>query len=760
MVRKLFVVGAAVWSLYSAPPARSSILLFDSFDYPNGSLVPHWIHHSGAVTGELQVLLNRALVSQINSEDVSALLQGQPYGPTTNVTLYASFTVNVASLPTGGGTYFAHFKDGGTSTFRDKIFATTNGVPTGFYRVGVGNLTNGPNVVISSNLSPGTDYRLVTRYVISNVVSTLWLNPAAENDPSVTATDSAAAATIVTFALREQDGIGTLFFDDLVVATTFAEVIDLTGPPQILTVPQSQNVSEGSNVSFTVLATGAQPLSYQWRFHGTNLPGATHDSLSLASVTTDASGPYDVVITNLFGNTNSPVATLAVNPVVFPPTITMQPQNQMVPEGSNASFTVTATGSLPLTFQWQFHGTNLIGQTLASLSLPGVTSNQAGPYMVVITNVAGATNSQTAILSVIGPGSESLAYLHYNVKGNGAADWSTNAAQIQAIGRQVMYLNPDVITFNEIPLTFTYEMTNFVATFLPGFYLASNSGSDGFIRSVIVSRFPILLSRSYFSGTNGDLTPFGYTNSDFTRDLFEARIGVPGYPQPLHVFTTHLKSGQGTDESSKRAAEANAISNFFVNGFLTTNALHPYVLSGDLNEDINNPPSSNPQTIQRLVNPATGLHLTTPINPFSGSPLTFSIQNTNGLTRRYDYIMPSSLLFDNIMASQVFRTDLLPNPPPPLSTNDDRTASDHLPVFMVFANPFSKPFRLISIVRSNLSVTLNWESVPGQPYLIETSSNLANWFELAGGLTATGVNLTFTTNSSAGQQFFRVHRLP
>src|SRR6185436_13456366 len=102
---------------------------------------------------------------------------------------------------------------------------------------------------------------------------------------------------------------------------------------------------------------------------------------------------------------------------------------------------------------------------------------------------------------------------------------------------------------------------------------------------------------------SADLNPFGYTNANFTRDLFEARLSVPGFAQPLHVFTTHLKSGQGTDDSNRRAAEASAISNYLVTVFLPANSNHTYVLSGDLNEDIDDPPASDPKSIQRLANP-------------------------------------------------------------------------------------------------------------------------------------------------------------
>ena len=69
--------------------------------------------------------------------------------------------------------------------------------------------------------------------------------------------------------------------------------------------------------------------------------------------------------------------------------------------------------------------------------------------------------------------------------------------------------------------------------------------------------------------------------------------------------------------------------------------------------------NSNPQSIQRLISAPTGLQLTTPLNALTGSERTWSIQDADGLTVRYDYILPCGLLFSNITGSQVFRTDLL-----------------------------------------------------------------------------------------------------
>jgi hypothetical protein len=87
--------------------------------------------------------------------------------------------------------------------------------------------------------------------------------------------------------------------------------------------------------------------------------------------------------------------------VVAAPLIVVQPQNQAVAAGtSNVTFSVVATDSLPLNYQWQFDGINLPRGTGPSLEIRPVTLGKAGVYSVSVSDSNGATNSQQAYLDV------------------------------------------------------------------------------------------------------------------------------------------------------------------------------------------------------------------------------------------------------------------------------------------------------------------------------------------------------------------------
>jgi hypothetical protein len=89
------------------------------------------------------------------------------------------------------------------------------------------------------------------------------------------------------------------------------------------------------------------------------------------------------------------------NAAAVAPTITTQPGNQAVTAGQTATFTVVATGTAPLSYQWQKSGVNIAGATAASYTTPGTTTADSGAtFTVVVSNIAGTATSSAATLTV------------------------------------------------------------------------------------------------------------------------------------------------------------------------------------------------------------------------------------------------------------------------------------------------------------------------------------------------------------------------
>jgi hypothetical protein len=200
-------------------------------------------------------------------------------------------------------------------------------------------------------------------------------------------------------------GASQVFGPDLQVSLpTNSLYMVLLLPPTIASQSQSQAVMEGSNVLFSVSAGGTLPLSYQWQFNANPLPGETDPTLRLESVQAAQAGNYSVVVTNAAGVTNSAVVVLTVN---VPATIATQPQSQTVTAGTTVTFSVTASGTSPLSYQWQFNGTNLADNGLITgsqsnwLTMANVLVGNAGAYQAYVTNACGSTTSAVATLTVL-----------------------------------------------------------------------------------------------------------------------------------------------------------------------------------------------------------------------------------------------------------------------------------------------------------------------------------------------------------------------
>lgn len=175
--------------------------------------------------------------------------------------------------------------------------------------------------------------------------------------------------------------------------------------------PSNQSVCSGGSASFSVTATGSPAPTYQWRRGTTNLSnsgnisGATSPTLTINPVAPgDSATNYNCVVTNSCGSASSNNAALFVDSA---PSITSNPGNQTVTSGGSAGFTVAASGTAPLSFQWRRGTTNLVnggnisGATGTTLTInPAGVGDAATNYNCVVTNLCGSATTTNATLTV------------------------------------------------------------------------------------------------------------------------------------------------------------------------------------------------------------------------------------------------------------------------------------------------------------------------------------------------------------------------
>lgn len=179
--------------------------------------------------------------------------------------------------------------------------------------------------------------------------------------------------------------------------TSAVATLTVLAAPSILVPPQNLATPAGSNALFTVGVAAYSPVNYQWVLNGTNIPGATGASLLLTNVQLNQSGSYSVAVSNSLGYALSAPGTLTV---LAPPQILSQPRGQIGYWGTDVSFSVSATGSTPLSYQWYFDGFPISWATNATLDLTDLDLNAGGQYSVEVTNLYDSATSQAANLTV------------------------------------------------------------------------------------------------------------------------------------------------------------------------------------------------------------------------------------------------------------------------------------------------------------------------------------------------------------------------
>ena len=133
--------------------------------------------------------------------------------------------------------------------------------------------------------------------------------------------------------------------------------------------------------------------------NGLDIAGATATSYTTPPATVADNGSlFSARVSNAGGTVTSNTANLTVR---IPPSITTQPANKTVSVGKTAKFSVTATGTSPFSYQWMKNGLNITGATKASYTTPPtVPADNGSLFSVKVSNAAGSTTSNNALLTV------------------------------------------------------------------------------------------------------------------------------------------------------------------------------------------------------------------------------------------------------------------------------------------------------------------------------------------------------------------------
>ncbi|MEY4487847.1 MAG: hypothetical protein RIQ79_355 [Verrucomicrobiota bacterium] len=330
---------------------------------PNGLMDGAWRIYNGA---------------EMIVHTVSGLTIGQRYylycyASTTSAGQGARFTLNAANVPGGNGTA--------------TTFVETRGGNSGNVFVLTGS-TYAPNTPAAANVaSTATD-------------TTTW----GRLDSVVDATGSISFRT-------SKNPTGVDYSNGF-------QLMPYPVPVFTLQPPSSTTATAGGDLTLTTTSTGDGTLTYQWRKGGTPLTngasgtgstysGVTSPSLTLSGISTSDNGSYDLVVTNPGGSSTSTATIVTITSGAVAPSIVADPVSVTATTAGATSFSVSANGTAPLTFQWKkslnnVDFTDISGATSSVLNLAALTTADAGYYRVVVTNAVSSVTSATATL-VIAP---------------------------------------------------------------------------------------------------------------------------------------------------------------------------------------------------------------------------------------------------------------------------------------------------------------------------------------------------------------------
>lgn len=243
------------------------------------------------------------------------------------------------------------------------------------------------------------------------------------------------------------------------------------GLPTVASLSSSQTLTEGVNLTLSVSVNGASPFTYQWRKVGVAISGATNSSLSFTPLRVSDDSKYTVVVTNSVGSITSSEIVIAVRPAIAP-TFYYQPGAVTCVVGETLNFSLSVSGTEPMTFVWKKGATTIATTSSAYYSKANVQAADAGTYTLTVTNIAGAVTSSPFTVTVnpvtaptistladvsVEPGSS--LYFHPSVQGTGAMTYQWNKDGVAIPGATSYYFSKYGVTSADAG-SYTLTVTN------------------------------------------------------------------------------------------------------------------------------------------------------------------------------------------------------------------------------------------------------------------------------------------------------------
>lgn len=198
------------------------------------------------------------------------------------------------------------------------------------------------------------------------------------------------------FADADDDGLCNLF--EYWLGTDPRNPASFYKTPRIIAGVEDKSGVLGQAVRWEIQATGEGSLNYRWLKDGQVIPGANSATLAITNMTESDVGLYQVAV---IGNGGVVVSEPMRLIGLIPPKIVVQPVSITVTNGSNAVFSVVATGTGVIRYQWKKDGIEIPGATNAVFGIPNVSLSDIGLYSVVVTDDISSVESEPAQLIVM-----------------------------------------------------------------------------------------------------------------------------------------------------------------------------------------------------------------------------------------------------------------------------------------------------------------------------------------------------------------------